>query len=75
MGYTDTRLKSLEGNKEAVNELINGLIDELLGVFDLRYIGGKIWEEIQDILCYLNLKTKRVKYSILNQLANILSWG
>ncbi len=49
MGYTDTRLKSLEGNKEAVNELINGLIDELLGVFDLRYIGGKIWEEIQDI--------------------------
>lgn len=72
---TDTRIKSLEANKEAVNELLSVLNDELLTVFNQRWIGGKSWEEIQEQLNYSSLKLKRVKYSILNQLAFILGWG
>ncbi|MGI1782472.1 transcriptional regulator, partial [Streptococcus uberis] len=43
----DTKLNSLYAFKEGVDKLISGLNDELLTVFNLRWIGGKSWEEIE----------------------------
>lgn len=69
---SDTKLNSLYAFKEAVNELISDLNDELLPTFNLRWISGKSWEEIE---YKLELKPKEMKakrIAILNLFADMI---
>lgn len=55
-----------------MSELLERLNDELSEVFSLRWIKGNSWEEIQDMQGYTTSKIKKIRLTILNELAYIM---